>query len=525
MQDIKHYDILWVDDFDKGEQFNNPRKYLKDYFPAEFRFRVRIEKNFFNALVHLENHFTNYSCVVLDVNFIRGFNFGESDDEDKISREIFDGLKSKNIRFEDGETVKFGDLEIDEKNTLKEAVTLCRLYDIFKSNNILIDGALDAENLFDAKIIDYKKITELIEAFERDVGDFKKNAGYYLFLYLLQRGMPQKNIAMLTGNKGETSVRWQKKFREANLQSPKAFDRVQCALTKRNQTSEFVDWLKSVFSPPYRLRACMVAMTAVLQKILDDDIEKTRMTCGSMWSEKDSDGDNRSSAVRNFHPEYIPLRLSEEADEILLPFISQIIAPWDKSTLPDKSAEYPYFATMKTARNWLAHRIIRKLTLQAECFLFGICMRGLFNLSDSDTSAATEYRNWEDELLRLTKKLDGNYPSCIDEMSTLVVSSSEELRTRSDYEKNFAHKDREKFIHNVLHFMGNHANSIKCCEGDLLRAFLHGVYGDIPQGYFPPGFNGYAGNLSEDTRGKYLDAIKNKLKAAVADAEKFSRED
>ena len=70
MQDIEHCDILWVDDFDKSEKVDNPRKYLKDYFPAEFSFRVRIEKNFFNALVHLENNFTNYSCVVLDVNFI-----------------------------------------------------------------------------------------------------------------------------------------------------------------------------------------------------------------------------------------------------------------------------------------------------------------------------------------------------------------------------------------------------------------------------------------------------------------------
>ena len=54
MQDIKHCDILWVDDFDKSEKVDNPRRYLKDYFPPEFSFRVRIEKNFFNALVHLE---------------------------------------------------------------------------------------------------------------------------------------------------------------------------------------------------------------------------------------------------------------------------------------------------------------------------------------------------------------------------------------------------------------------------------------------------------------------------------------
>ena len=155
--------------------------------------------------------------MVLDVNFIKGFNLDELNDEDGASREVRDSLKSKKIRFEGEEIEDFENLEDDEKNIFNAAVTLQRLHKILKGNNIMIDGALDAENLFADEVIDFEKISKMIEAFNRDDNDFKKNAGYYLFLYLLQRGMPQKNIAMLTGNKGETSLKWEKKFKRPSL--------------------------------------------------------------------------------------------------------------------------------------------------------------------------------------------------------------------------------------------------------------------------------------------------------------------
>lgn len=531
MDEVKHYDILWVDDFDKGQKVDNYRRYLKDYFPAGFDFRVKIETNFFNALVHLESNFTNYSCVILDVNFINGFNVDEFNDDDRFLREILDSLKSKKVRFENGDLEEFAALDYGEKKTLKEAATFYRLYEILKTNNILLDIGVDPENLFGGESIDYEKINEICNAFNRNDNNFKKNAGYYLFLYLLQRGMPQKNIAMLTGNKGETSKEWEKKFKEANLQSPKAFDRVQCELTKKIQTSEFTDWLNEVFDAPYRFRACMVAMTDILQKMLDDeDTKRKLLASSSMWKDKDRDGDHRSSAIINFHPEYIPFRLPEDeksAVEILFHFVSQVIVPWDKSKLPDKSKdtrneEYPYFVTMKTVRNWLAHRVIKTLALQTECFLFGICMRGLFNFSKLDSSILVCYDKWEDELLTLIETLNEDDSFCVDALSSLVVSSSEEIRTRSDYAQI---KDEgsvgRKYIHNVLDFMGQSTNAIKCYETDLLRAFLHGVHGDIPSGYTPPGYDRYVGELDDDVRGKYLNAIKRRLKTAVEEAKKY----
>ena len=525
MQDIKHYDILWVDDFDKSEAVDDTRKYLKNYFPAEFRFRVKIESNFFNALVHLENNFTNYSCVVLDVNFIKGFNLDELSDEDKVAQEIQSGLKDKKIRFENGEIEEFEGLADDEKDTVRGAVAIQRLYGILKKNNIIIDGALDAENIFDNEIIDYEKISAIITDFEKSKNndDFKKNAGYYLFLYLLQRGMPQRNIAMLTGNKGETSAKWEEKFKAASLQSPKAFDRKQCELTKKVQTSAFVDWLNGVFKPSYRLRACMIAMTKLLQKMLDDEnIKRKLLTSNSIWTEKDTDGDYRSSAIRNFHPEYIPFRLPEDernSAEILFHFISQIVIPWDKSLVHKCSNNnYPYYATLKTTRNWLAHRVIKNLALQTECFLFGVCMRGLFNFSNVAPKILKNYADcWEDELLNLMTELDSNYSSCIDGVSALVIPSSEEIFTRSNFGK--------ESIHNVLRNMGQ-PNSIKCYESDLLRAFLHGVYGYIPSGNMREDYlKALEKTLSGDIRGQYLKAIKNKLKKAVDEAKKFSCKD
>lgn len=530
MQDIKHYDVLWVDDFDKSEQFDNPRRYLKDYFPSEFNFRVKIETNFFNALVHLENNFLNYSCVVLDVNFIKGFNIDELNNDDVALSELCLLVKNKKVSFRNGEIVEFEKILRKEKKTINKAIMLCRLYEILGNNNILIDEAHDTKDLFCGEVIDYEKISRLVGKFENDDNDFKRNAGYYLFLYLLQRGMPQNNIAMLTGNKGETSEKWNAKFNKANLTPPKAFDRVQCELTKKIQTSEFVDWLHAVFNPPYRLRACMIAVTSLLQKMLDDeDTRRKLISSGSMWSKKESAGD-RTSAVMNFHPEYIPFRLPKEEEksvDVLLHFISQVVAVWDKSSIPDesknrKNEEYPYFAIMKTARNWLAHRVIKKLSLQTESFLFGVCMRGLFNLSNLDNQIINNYNAWENELLKLIEKLDAAYPSCVDGTSSLILSSSKELRIRSGYEQI---QNKYKYIYNLLNFMGQSTNSIKCYEEDLLRAFLHGVHGEIPPKYTPPGYSGYVGNLADDRRGQYLKAVKNKIKKSINEVKQSEHKD
>lgn len=358
MQAVNHCDILWVDDFDKSETVDNPRKYLKNYFPTEFEFRVKIETNFFNALADLENNFANYSCIILDVNFIKGFNFDKVNDEDKVSREIFDSLKSKKIRFNSEEIVDFGELEEYEKDIFREAAVLYRMYDILRNNNVIVDGALNAKNIFDDEIIDFDKIRDELENFEK-YPDFKKNAGYYLFLYLLQRGMPQNHIAMLTANKVETSEEWEKNFRKADIQPPKAFDRKQCELTKKIQNSKFTDWLNDIFMPSYRLRACMIAMTAIIKDLLEDEDARKKLTASdSLWNGNAKDEYknevNRSDIVRNFHPEYVPCRLPENDEkksaEILLHFISQIIIPWDDSEDPHNE-KYSYYATMRTARN------------------------------------------------------------------------------------------------------------------------------------------------------------------------------
>ena len=72
-------------------------------------------------------------------------------------------------------------------------------------------------------------------------------------------------------------------------------------------------------------RACMVAMTAVLKKMLDDEnIKPKLLEYNSLWEKEakneDKDGIYRSSAVRNFHPEYIPFRMEEnKSTEIFFP--------------------------------------------------------------------------------------------------------------------------------------------------------------------------------------------------------------
>ena len=174
---------------------------------------------------------------------------------------------------------------------------------------------------------------------------------------------------------------------------------------------------------------------------------------------------------------------------------------------------------MKTARNWLAHRVIQSLTLQTESFLFGVCMRGLFNFSNVTPKILSGYEEWENDLLNLMTEFDNEIcPTCIDGISSLVIPSSEEISTRSNYKQKQSKQSENQgvSIHNVLSYMGDpekngagqSTNPIKCYEDDLLRAFLHGMYGYIPSDNVRKNYlKALEKSLEEDIRGKYLKAI------------------
>lgn len=442
-------DILWVEDFDDGDSSPLESK-IKKWYPPSCAFRVDAKTSMYHLLDVLETgeNFSRYTCAVLDINLQKGFNTKETE-----VREEYDNIK-----------------RILEKNQIR----------------ILDDH--DPE----------------------EVGDytyFRKNAGYYVYLYLIQRGMPSSRICMLTGNKGSSTEDWDTLFKDAGLIPPEAFDKVV-------EIKDFHDWLSKALTPAFRLRSCIIGMSFYAEKLLEDETLKVH--------------------VQNLYR--IPLRLSEDKETAPPEFISalwQILQIWESH----EDSNRAYQMTLKTARNWFAHCCLKKISLLTAAFLFGIGMRGLLGESirkkidaTSDDENINGYKCWERELLSLIEEFDKRKASVgKKEIGALVMESCQEFFTRvKNSPENFKIELTTEICTLIAQTIGQKKNNIKIYEEDLLRSFLHGVYTIEWRGdgriYDKP--NHALGivfdfdkekfkRLENSQETKYLNAVKNTLFIAI----------
>ena len=430
---MNYGDILWVEDFDDGD--NSPvAKKIENYYGKQRAFRVDVQSFMLPLLKTLsdEKTFSKYSCAVLDINLTAGF-----------------------------ESIQ------DEFDEIKEILT---------ANQIRILDEHDPDQ-------------------DAEYADFAENAGYYVYLYLIRRGMPAERICMLTGNKGNTTDDWEKLFKNAGLMPPETFDRA-------TEREKFHAWLDKKLTPPYRLRACIVGMSRCAEEFLSDDETK---------------------AVLQNLPR-IPLRLSDDTDVVDREFISalwQIVQPWE-SPQKAEQAEQAYRTTLKLTRNWMAHGCLNKINLLATAFLFGIGMRGL--LDKKIPADADEFRLWETELLKLLKNLDA--PTAVEkEIGELVMKSCQEFFKHVTTSKNKLKIPLSTDIDKLVGEIGQKSNDIERQDTDLIRNFLHSVYPiNLGKVYDSPSHRlGIVFEFDEKTcsrqkytiETKYLNAVKNTLARAV----------
>ena len=458
-------DVLWVEDFDSGDTSRLEEK-IKDCYSEDYAFRVYAEdKMKMLALLQAledEKEFLKYSCVVLDINLNKAFGGADKEKEFQAIKEI---LAKKQVRI------------LDKHDPDEEA---------------------------------------------EDYSEFRINAGYYVYLYLVQRGMPASRICMLTGNKGENSLTeggknltegWEEIFEDAGLIPPKSFD-------KSYELKEFHDWLKNTLTPASRLRSCIIGMSFYAEKILEDEILKVHL--------------------QNLYR--IPLRLSEDTKIASPEFISalwQIVQSWESHT-DDTNCErrtpvhhrlkYAYQMTLKTTRNWFAHRCLEKMSLLTTAFLFGIGLRGLLGeklrekLNRGADEIFKEYKRWENELIALIEELDKDKPSAgKKETGEIVIKSCQEFFTRIKTNKVEITTDICSFIQQNI---GQKKDNKDIREEDLLRDFLHGVYpinwrGDgkiYPNHALGIVFdfdNEFSERLKHSAETRYLRAVKNTLVQAI----------
>ena len=436
---MNYGDILWVEDFDDGD--SSPKETKIGNYYGKYSFRVDVQSEMLPLLKKLadERIFSKYSCVVLDINLELGF----SSVRDEFA-EIKKRLEENQIRV------------LDEHNV---------------DNDDVIDEI------------------------------FAKNAGYYVYLYLIRRGFPAERICMLTGNKGNTTSEWEKLFNNAGLMPPEAFDR-------ESECENFRKWIAKKLTPPYRFRACIVGMSRCTENFVDEE---------------------KKVILKNL-PQ-IPLRFSENITVADVEFVSvlwQIIQPWESLKISAKfgSVQYAYQVTLKTARNWMAHTCLGKYSLLSTIFLFGIGLRGLLG-EEIGGETAKEYKIWEEELLSLLKELDKGNSSPI--KKELVMKSCKEFFNRiTDGNKN-CKIALESDISKIIHEIGQKNNKIERHETDLLRNFLHGIYPikleRDKEKFFNPHEYGLGILFKTDdktfserkntTEAKYLNAISNTLNRAV----------
>ena len=221
----------------------------------------------------------------------------------------------------------------------------------------------------------------------------------------------------MTGNKGENhsvdggenlTDNWEKLFENAGIIPPESYDKL--------NLGKFHKWLEETLTPAFRLRACIIGMSHYADKLLENEELKVHL--------------------QNLYR--IPLRLSEDKEIASPEFQSalwQIVQPWESHEDKDDRA---YQMTLKTARNWIAHRRIKNINLLTMAFLFGIGLRGFLgkNIRKKlntipENENLKEYKLWENELIKFIGELDkGIPPSGKKEFGEIVIKSCQEFFNR-----------------------------------------------------------------------------------------------
>ena len=450
-------DILWLEDI------HGTSADIKKYY-GKYSFRVKLKMKVLDILRYLENeeNFSHYSCVVLDINLEKGFEYNGMDaaEEFKMIEEI---LKKNDVKI------------LNEHNPY----------------------ASDDEDEDDEE--------------ERGHIPFRKNAGYYIYRYLLNKKMPSERICMLTGNKGAENLtgKWEKIFSKTATTVPHAFDR-------ETELKNFLTWLEERLTTPFRLRACVLGMSFYAKKLLKDEKSKEYL--------------QKLSAI--------PL-VFHKNNELFAPefaaALKKFVEPWES-----REDDFAYKMTLKTARNWFLHFCIdeNKIRWLTVAFLFGIALRGVlgkdirpkiddkknFNVSNDDKENLEGFRLWEDELIKLIGKLDKEKISTNKDLEELVMDSCIEFFKRVvKVEGRNLKMDFKATVCNLIqNVIGRKENEIEIKEEDLLRHFLHAIYRTYWNGKIKFKNNkptlewtlNLSGNSAESEK-KYLSAIKNTLAQAI----------
>lgn len=312
--------------------------------------------------------------------------------------------------------------------------------------------------------------------------DLKKNAGYYLYLYLLKKGFPYNRICMLSANvgKGNLTDTWESTFRSSGLVIPLYFDRN----TKKSQYGEeFEYWLDKNSPPYYQLRRCVISMCSIIAKYLRDKLCPPTFTILNSRSGKKGENENilDSNYFINLLEDLMDIpqigidNLSKSVEEkptieekkVYYRLLSKLSHDWEGKPINGSNE-----STMRLLRNWIAHSRLLNDTLQCDyvAFLFGIGMRALFEVDKMEYGLRNYYCEIEKRLIGIIFKCNKNDNFNIKDY--IEKSNKDFLMKLLDIRK--IPTDFKDTV-GLIQFLGGDKNNspIQCKYSYILRYFGH----------------------------------------------------
>ncbi|NOS74510.1 MAG: hypothetical protein HOP36_08235 [Methyloglobulus sp.] len=368
---------------------------------------------------------------------------------------------------------------------------------------------------------DKEIVRDKSEQFNLSPDDFLQKSGMVLFLILLERGFPRRQIIFLTGNTekntfSELVEKISSSVDEEQIKSAteKALyflsDEQKTYLKQKDNKAEKVSFIKSlainqddstygIFSkacndicikPPNAIaKSNDKEAQAELRNWLEDHERNDYLIlrrgiiegCQFLRTQKEKlrfekySADEKKPAFLDVDDyldvleSFLPLREPSNKTAFYKLFVRTLAHEWEESVKPkkidDDQTAYAFSWIMKMTRNWMAHNstaIFNNLTEQDVAYLFICNMRAIFDLGN-------EAKDYEKSLFLLFNKSEES--EAFKESEQIV--KEKRIPLVKNYVSYFNEKTKRIQVHNILHDLQNDKAKLKTKGDDF---FITGLY-------------------------------------------------
>lgn len=141
--------------------------------------------------------------------------------------------------------------------------------------------------------------------------------------------------------------------------------------------------------------------------------------------------------------------------------------------------DFTYQSVLKMVRNWLAHNKLQENNIDVglAAFIFGIGMRGLFDIENLNHEKKEEYLKWENKLIDLISecynKNKEDYKIDKNSIINIISKSCFDFYDTAKDLNDFAYSPN---IGSMIHLIGGEKSNLHCNGEYILRLFAHCLF-------------------------------------------------